>query len=147
MSKCEGWCGLCYSNRKGRTNRRGHWGYRFFSRVGPVGSFYMRRGQYGKKVKEEGEPRPPASGYFVDLPRLWEFIAWRQYEDGEKRVPGSVSLFWQDGGFKVCLSDKDSGSVAFIWGPDPVETLFAAEAALEGGTLDWRASQPPPKKR
>lgn len=107
----------------------------------------MRKGQYGKAPKEEGDPRPAAPYPLDSVPRLWEFLAHRQFEGGERRLPGSLTLFYQDGGFKVCLSDKDSGSVGFVWGPDPYEAVMAAERGLEENTIDWRSSTPPPRKR
>lgn len=60
------------------------------------------------------------------------------WEDGAPRKQGTITLFFSDGAWKVCLNDKDSSCVAFVTAGSPVGALEVAEAALCQGALDWR---------
>lgn len=74
-------------------------------------------------------------------PTVVEFLCRTQWEDGTARAPGSVTLFLEAGGAKVCVSDKDADRIAFVTGRTWGEALDAAEAGLEADSLDWRASR------
>lgn len=144
---CDDWCGLCYTNKKGRTNAKGHVGYRAPAKVLPLGSFTMKEGTYGHKPKEEGEARPAPSKEFSDLPLLWEFLVHRAFESGKPRARGSLTLFFQDGHWKACISDKHSDSIAFVTDDSLLGLAYAIERGMHAYSLDWRPGSPVPKKR
>ncbi|AXH79190.1 MAG: hypothetical protein [Circular genetic element sp.] len=92
---------------------------------------------------------PPASGGPADpgewqhsLPALSEFLAATTWADGSSRMPGTLTLFTDDGLWKLCLSDKAQSLVAFCSGSSPLHAFQTAEQGLVAGTLDWRPSQP-----
>lgn len=74
------------------------------------------------------------------FPALVEFLLVARWSDGTARIPGSLTLFTDQGQWKVCLSDKDSGRIAFVTSGSPQGALSAAEAGLVASSLDWRSS-------
>jgi hypothetical protein len=63
------------------------------------------------------------------------------WEDGANRLPGSLILFVEDGVVKVCVNDRDSGSVAFATVPSLADVLYEVASLLASPTLEWRASK------
>lgn len=76
-------------------------------------------------------------------PALTEFLTVSRWEDDSPRVPGSVTLFFDDHLWKLCLNDKDSGRISFVTADSPEGVLAAAERGLQASSLDWRAQRPP----
>jgi hypothetical protein len=83
-------------------------------------------------------------------PHLWEFVARIRWpavsgadpEGGDEREPGSLIIFVDDFGLlKACLSDKDTGQVAFVSSDSLEGLLDASERGLAEDRLDWRPSQ------
>lgn len=108
------------------------------------------------KFLKKPEPAPDRNGCtrMVDggtwakgLPALCEFLSEGHWDDGSPRVPGSLTLFVDDGLWKVCLSDKDAARVAFVSGQTPTEAFATAEKGLIQGSLDWRAQRVPGGKK
>lgn len=105
-----------------------------------------------KLVDVSGSDKAPAlegGQWSSRWPTVLEFLEAVAWEDGSRRVPGSLTLFCEDGSLKACLSDKDSNRVAFVSARGPEACLDAAEAGLAGGGLDWRLSKgrPQPGRR
>lgn len=73
------------------------------------------------------------------FPALVEFLTLSVWEDGTPRALGTLTLFVQDGLWKVCLNDKDASRIAFVSGKTPDDALGSAEANLASAALDWRA--------
>lgn len=78
----------------------------------------------------------------TQLPALVEFLAASAWPDGGQRTPGSLTLFSDSGQWKLCLSDRAQGLIAFVTGQCPQTALEGAERGLVAGTLDWRAQRP-----
>lgn len=76
------------------------------------------------------------------FPALAEFLAATSWSDASLRIPGTLTLFVDESVWKICLSDKDQGRVAFVTGLSPLEAFQAAERGLVSSSLDWRASSP-----
>lgn len=74
----------------------------------------------------------------AELPTLWEFLTLEQWDDGAKRVTGSLLLFADDGSLKIMLNDRDSGKVAFRTLRSGECPFVAAEDALCDASTDWR---------
>jgi hypothetical protein len=140
--KCEGWCAECYSNRRGRSNYRGHWGYRRYDRSLSWEVLAVLKKPTGSL------PGVPARAFDVstdevlrDLPSLASFLCDVTWEDGSDRVPGTVLLFVQDGRIKACLNDKASSRVCFLTAQTVLDVLHAADEAVDSGHADWRPVQ------
>lgn len=134
------WCGLCYDNARGRGNHRGHGGYRPV-RVIYGESLYMALKK--RVVEDTGAHEPMSPGLFgKSYPTLFEFLTGTAYETGERRIPGTLSLFMDQGAIKACLNDKDQGLTTFS-SASTVDRLFAAlEKGLAEDTLVWRKPAP-----
>lgn len=106
----------------------------------------MRKPTNAKGPPGDVPRNPPASGEFADLPLLWEHLVHRTYEDGTARVTSSLTLFFEEGTWKACLSDRDNGLVAFVAGNEVLSLAFSLEAGLSAATLDWRPARKPSKR-
>lgn len=129
------WCGMCYSNLKGRSNYEGHAGYRapkqkVFCIMGFVDDRRGSRGPGG------GGDKPMSLADFgADYPRLFEMFTVTEYEDGTSRDTSSISVFYDEGRLKLCLNDKQEGFSAFVTANSVEEGLLALEVGLEEDRL------------
>lgn len=98
---------------------------------------FIRRRVQAAGGGASGQPAPPGS-WAKRLPALSEFLCVTEWEPGQPRVTGSLSIFTDGGVWKCCLSNRDSGEVAFLSAKDPDELLLAVEKALRADSLDWR---------
>lgn len=137
-----GTCGLAISNRKMRGNYKGHRFYRAPApptRTQEVFVVAIKRPDGGDGTQSEN---PVECDLALRWSNLWEFLVDRTYEDGGKRVPGTVLLFREDCWFKALLNDKDTSRIAFCAGDSLEACLDAAELGLRDSKLDWRKSKP-----
>ena len=88
-----------------------------------------------------------AGSWSSQLPALAEFLVATSWSDGTSRLPGTLTLFTDGPQWKLCLSDKDQGQVAFVTGSCPQEAFLAAERGLVAANLDWRVSSPSTRKK
>lgn len=132
-----GWCGLCYSNLRGRSNWRGHAAYRSPSNRKACHEMLARRNSLAdqKRGLVADPPCPARDSKMVDL---WDFLTATHWPDGTERAPGSLTIFCDAGVLKGCLSDKDAGLVCFLSGADLVGLLGAAARAAGDAGGDWR---------
>lgn len=143
MSRCEGWCGECYANKKKRGNYKGHRGY---VAPRPLPVFYGSLVMYAKRVN--GSAGSSGGGSFADAasesrwPALVDYLLREKWEDGKERIPSNLLLFIQDGRWKGCVTDKANGRVAFFTAATLQELLETVEAGLSGEAADWRKQKP-----
>lgn len=101
-----------------------------------MGEFLKTRDQHlGNGVSEQDRQE---SDFARAYPCLHEWITLLVWDDGAARVPATVTVFFEDGRFKACLSDRDQQRVAFTSGWTVDGALGALEEGLLGHTLDWR---------
>lgn len=87
-------------------------------------------------------PPDGAPGCVISLPTLHEFLTLSSWEDGCRRVLGTVSLFWEDGRFKAWLNDKD-GTRACCVSSETLSGLFLTmDERLLADDLEWRKARP-----
>lgn len=79
----------------------------------------------------------------ASFPALSEFLVAITWEDGSSRISGTLTLFTDQGLWKLCLADKAQSLVAFVSGSSPLHAFQSAEQGLVTGTLDWRSSRQP----
>lgn len=134
------WCGLCYSNRRGRGNYKNHWGYRVpRQRKETDVAFELRRrlasgGPGADPVLDSGD------ALLVRYPALAAFLTATSYPDGGRRLPGSLTVFADAGCIKAALNDKDASLTAFVSASGLYALLEALERGLQSDGLDWRAA-------
>lgn len=75
------------------------------------------------------------------FPSVIEFLSTTEWGPNEPRLPGTVLLFVDEGRLKACLTDKDSGMVAFATLTALSSCLQELEALLGKDQLDWRKSK------
>lgn len=74
-------------------------------------------------------------------PALAEFLSLEEWEPGQARERGTITLFWEEGTFKACVSNRDSQEVAFVTKRTFAGLLEAIEKGLATDSLDWRGGQ------
>lgn len=88
--------------------------------------------------------RPPLVAFDAigqDHPLVIKFLTLAVYGDGERREPGSLTIFFDAGCLKACLNDKDASLAAFVSGEGLAGVLASAEEGLRTDRLDWRPSR------
>lgn len=91
--------------------------------------------------------RPLAAGLLLQYSELWAFLTTQRFEDGTKRLTGSLSLSCASGILGLSLSDTETGQYAFLQGNDLDVLLLEAEGRLGDGTMPWKASRYPGRKK
>jgi len=92
------------------------------------------------------------SSPFVDeqgwkkYPSVIEFLSTTEWGPDDERKPGTVLLFVDEGRLKGCLTDKDSGMVAFVSLNALSTALVELETILAKDQADWRKSKWQPAK-
>jgi hypothetical protein len=71
-------------------------------------------------------------------PTVGMYLTADAWPDGELREKSTLIVFYEEGAFKVCLSDKDSGSVLWATAKSFGDLLESLEARLTDGAPDWR---------
>lgn len=141
MSACSGWCGLCYSNRRGRTNYRGHSGYR---KVRP------RLLPWEVSVQKPSVPDPvvgvsPHAFSDDEFVRRWttlfHYLADVKWDDGAIRETATLLLVFDAGRLKACINDRALSRSAWVSGESLEGLLDRLEAGLVGDVLEWRAAK------
>lgn len=74
-------------------------------------------------------------------PALAEFLSAEEWEPGQARERGTLTLFFEDGAFKAAANDRDAQQVAFVSKGAFQALLDALEKGLVAGSLDWRGQQ------
>jgi hypothetical protein len=140
-SCCPPGCLLCYANRRGRSNYKGHWGFRRPPVMRKDNVMSILRRASSSPVDTDGLifwPGPEGSEAY---PALHEFLLMDKWDDGNERVTGTIILFLDGNRIKLMLNDKDCGRVGVVSGRSVYECLEAADAALEDDAVDWRKSR------
>lgn len=74
-------------------------------------------------------------------PTLGHFLCDECWPDGEARQRSTLVVFVEDGTFKACLSDKDSGTSLWASCKSFDDLLEALEARLTDDRPDWRKAR------
>lgn len=73
-------------------------------------------------------------------PVLLEHLTAQVWDDGKTRKTSTLSVFFEDGVFKVWLNDRDLEQGACVAGATLLQALTTLDRKLEAGDLDWRKS-------
>lgn len=88
-----------------------------------------------------------AGEFGLKYPTLWEFLTRTKWENGDRRETGTLLVFVDLGLLKCCLSDRDSGEVAFLAGADFDALMATVESGLAHSSIEWRWAKGGPKKK
>jgi len=72
-------------------------------------------------------------------PALHSFLLDGSYEDGTRRLTGSVSLFTKQGVLTAAVNDNDRLLVAYVTACSFGELLFKINEGIQEDSLDWRS--------
>lgn len=132
-------CGKCYENRKGRATHQGHryclWHPR---RKRPYWETTVKRPDASKLSPAQANA-PPTDQFAVTAPGLMEYLTHDKYEDGTPRERSALSVFIEDGWYKLALNDKDLRRSLYVTAESLIEALKALERHLLADTGDWRS--------
>ena len=88
---------------------------------------------------DDGTVQPPLSSpNFRDRwPDLFKFLAQHR-GSGQNPSTGTLTLFLEQGCFKLCLNDRPNARSAFVSGKTIVLAFDAASVGIGRGTINWR---------
>jgi len=84
---------------------------------------------------------PPDDPIGLAYPCVLKFLTLTAYGDGKRRVPGSITLFFDAGVLKAAVNDKDVDMSAFVSGSGLAGLLASIEDGLVEDRLDWRENR------
>jgi hypothetical protein len=82
----------------------------------------------------------------ADCPALACYLGSDVWEDGEVRQRSTLIVFYEEGQYKVCLSDKDTNMTLWAASKSFLGVLEALEGRLTEATPDWRKQRPKGKR-
>lgn len=71
-------------------------------------------------------------------PALWKFFQEKRRKTNI-RANGCLTLFFEDGRFKLCVNDRANQRSLFVSGSEVAEVFDLANRALESDKVGWRA--------
>lgn len=102
--------------------------------------------QNGRKVErptfaaEQVAPAASIPQFGETHPELWKLLAiTRETSNFHKR--GSITLFWEDGVFKVVLNDRPNFRSSIVSHQQLGGALGMADAGITTGNLAWRKNR------
>jgi len=82
---------------------------------------------------------PSQLGQFGKCASLVEHLAHDAWDDGQVRQRSTITLFIEDGLFKLCLNDREAESSLFVTADSFDECIKKLEKKLNGSEApDWR---------
>lgn len=141
MAACPGWCGQCYSNRRGRSNFRGHSGYRKARpRLLPWEAALQKPS--ADDAVSGVAPHAFSDDEFVRRwTNLFHYLADVKWDDGSSRETATLMLVFDSGRLKACINDRAMSRTAWVSG-ESLEGLFdRLDAGLGADSLEWRAAK------
>lgn len=142
-----GFCGKCYANARARASYPGHQYYRQPSLIRRIQVVFESKRSAPAPVVDACNGTPLADAMSARFPTLWQFLTLSAYADGARRLPGSVTVFFDQGHVKAALNDKDAGLSAFVSASSLLGLFMAIEEGLAGDKLDWRQPQAKGRRR
>lgn len=112
------------------------------SLVGDYLMSFLERSYSRSNGRSSGSP-PDDSTFLASYPALFEYLTASSVGE-QARETSTVTLFVEDGRFKLWLNDRDRAQGACVSSGTFAEALDQLEEGLAEGGLDWR---PAKKKR
>jgi hypothetical protein len=92
-------------------------------------------------------PLPEDSDFLEAWPGLWELMTETKYPDGKDRERSSLTVFIEEGSFKLCISERTRELSCWATGPTFKRALDALEGRVVSDSPEWRASGRGKKKK
>lgn len=81
------------------------------------------------------------------FPRVWEYLTLLHFDDGSARELSKLSIFVENGKFKVALNDAAEKASLYVSGDTVDGVLKALESTLGHDNPEWRAWNQNTKKK
>lgn len=86
---------------------------------------------------EPGSPGGEQDSFRGLYPCLYGFLADLRETTGWQKT-GTITVFVENGHYKICLNDRPEKRSAFVTGSTLAATLRAAESGIQSNTVPWR---------
>jgi len=136
-------CWKCYVGLRGRRGYKGHrraCGTSVAERKGPW--LMALKKPEASAASTSLSPSVASTEWAILWPSLWEFLTAATWDDGSKRRLPTLLLFWEEGLWKSCLSDRDQGRTGWSSGPSPEALMTSLDAQLRDDRVEWRKARP-----
>jgi len=96
-----------------------------------------------KRPPKNSGPGPDAQGmpdasFASRFPTITEYLCCLKYDDGSQRARSALSLFVEDGVFKMAMNDKDTKRSLYVAAEGLQEAFNLMEVALQADNPPWR---------
>lgn len=133
------WCPHCYTNGRGRTNVRGHFGYAPKpTRYKPWEDWIMKRPDAKVAGGKLGSLPAVDEQWVKRYPTILAYLCDETYDDGGVREVSALSISIREGDFLLALNDKDLKQSVYTQAHSLTEGLKLMEEALKDGKAQWR---------
>lgn len=141
MPDCDGWCGECYANVRGRENVRGHRGYRRprVARVLRSWELTVKKPVMPASGATSPVGVPSVGGFLAPYPLVWAMLTDDAWDDGAARQRASLLVLADGGSLKLWLNDKALGRSCWVSGESLEDALSSLEGLLYNDSAPWRA--------
>jgi hypothetical protein len=85
--------------------------------------------------------RPECGRLFESAPLTIEYLTNAVWEDGEERQLSTITIFRQDGAWKVWLNDRACERFVCLTGTTVEQAIASLEKQLREDTVAWRVSK------
>lgn len=105
---------------------------------------FLKRKEVGDAAKtaiEAASVESTDSVFAKKYPATTEFLSLEEWEPGQARTRGTITVFWEEGTFKAALNDRDGEEVAFVSKTTFTGLLDAIEKGFIKGDHDWRSTR------
>lgn len=75
-----------------------------------------------------------------NYPSLYRFLKEKRETPG-RHATGCMTIFWEDGVFKVSINDRPNGKSSFVSHGELQGALHIADRGIRSGTLQWRVNK------
>lgn len=90
---------------------------------------------------------PPPGSTLSSLPSLYSYLTESKWDDGQARELATITIFCQDGRWKVFLNDKATNRICCLTGQTVEEVLLSLDEGLRTDDLDWRTPKDDGRRR
>jgi len=89
------------------------------------------------QTADQVEPLVSTAKFAENYPHVYRFIAESRRTENFHKT-GSITLFWEDGVFKLCLNDRPNYQSTFVSDRELSGALRIADRGLGSRRLKWR---------
>lgn len=131
---------MCYTNKKRRTNSRGHRWY-----LKPRPRLVMSAWEDDGMMKPKGTTTVGAShaargDLLANCPLVHQYVTDALWEDGEERMVSTLMFFTDGALWKALLNDRALALLLWGEGETPETAVASIEERLATGCATWRAA-------